>query len=582
MACKIHYIVATLVWLFASVAEASPEYVLTNGRIITVDGDNRIAEAVAIAAGRITAVGTSRQVSRLAGARTQMIDLNGRTVIPGLIDTHIHAIRDALTYSRTIDWADVRTLADALQTLRNAAQSTPPGNWLLVTGAWDIHQFVEGRTPTPAELDAVSADHPIYVQHQFSSATMNRAAVQALALSRDSVAAIARGLPVEVEVDASGTPTGVVYGHGYGTTLTRLIAPAFRMSFDEQIASTQRFLDVLNSMGLTGIVDQGDLFDNQYRALFDVWSRSGLPVRVRYNLIPYGIAPGTTTAEDIAALEKLTLLVPPRGGDSYLRFAGLGELLDFGLYDGSLNTDAPVRITDDGRRLGLARSLWAARHGYSINIHATRDATAREILSIFEEVNRAVPVARLRWKIEHGEDLTPETLQRIRALGMGYSVHDRMFYGGDRYVETRGQEIARRSPPIVSAMRLGITVTGGTDGPVISPYNPFVALQWIVDGRSISGTATRTAQELPSRMDALRIYTINGAWSTFEEQERGSIEAGKLADLVVLDRDYLSVPVDQIGSIRPLMTMVGGRPTFARGPFERLRRTSSTRVSAAN
>lgn len=549
-------------------AAQQPDTIFVNGKILTVDKQSSVAEAIAIGGDRISAVGPTAQVRALAGAKTRIVDLEGRTVIPGLIDSHIHAIRDGLTYARRIDWANVRSLPEALETLRAAARTSPAGTWIVVAGAWNINQLPERRPPTPAELDSISAHHPIYVQHQFVTATLNRRAVQALDLTPQRLAEIANGLPVEAEVDAQGRLTGIIRGHGYGTTLTRLIAPALRLTPEEQAASTDRYFRVLNSVGLTGVIDQGDVQDDLYRPLFNLWQGSGLTLRVRYNLIPYGLSANARPDQDIAALEQLTRLVPPRGGDPYLRFLGLGELLDFGLFDGFLNINRPITITPEAMRLGEARAQWAAANGYSINIHATHDATARRLLDIFERVNSRYPIARLRWKIEHGENLSAATLDRIRRLGMGYSVQDRMLYGGDDYIRSRGVEMARFSPPIVSAMRRGIVVSGGTDGAVIAPYSPFASLQWMIDGRTATGASTRGANELTSRMDALRIYTINGAWGSFEENDRGSLEAGKLADLVVLDADYLTVPVELISGIRPVLTMVGGRPVYARGPYQ--------------
>lgn len=554
----------------SAAAAAQPATIFVNGKVVTVDEHSSIAEGLAVEGDRITAVGSSEEIRRLAGPTTRVVDLEGRTVIPGLIDSHIHAIRDGLTYARRIDWADVGSLDEALETLRDAARASPPGTWIVVAGAWNINQIPERRTPTPAELDAVSTAHPIYVQHQFVTATLNRRAVETLDLTPQRMAEIANGLPVEVEVDAQGRPTGIIQGNGYGTTLTRLIAPALQLDPEEQAASTDRYFRVLNSVGLTGVIDQGDVQDDLYRPLFNLWQRSGLTLRVRYNLIPYGTSNGFRADQDIAGLEQLTRLVPPRGGDSYLRFLGFGELLDFSLFDGFLNIDRPITVTDEAMRLGEARASWAAANGYSINIHATHDSTAQRLLDIFERVNARQPIARLRWKIEHGENLSAATLGRMQSLGVGYSVQDRMLYGGDDYVRTRGIEAARRSPPIVSAMRRGIVVSGGTDGAVIAPYSPFASLQWMIDGRTATGAPTRSEAELASRMDALRIYTLNGAWGSFEERERGSLEAGKLADLVILDADYLTVPVDRIAAIRPLLTMVGGRAVYARGPYQAL------------
>ncbi len=172
----------------------------------------------------------------------------------------------------------------------------------------------------------------------------------------------------------------------------------------------------------------------------------------------------------------------------------------------------------------------------------------------------------LRWSFTHLENGSPETLARMKALGMGYGVQDRLYFSGEQWVRNLGEDPARRAPPIKSALDAGIVVGGGTDFP-LSPYNPWVSIQWFVDGKTQSGVSLRSAEESPSRLEALRIYTRNSAWMSFDEDERGSLEVGKLADLAVLSADYLDVATDEISDIESLLTMVGGTITYAAGPF---------------
>lgn len=550
----------------AHAAPRETDMVLVNGKIVTMDPQDRVAEAVAIRGGRIVAVGSNQDVSRLADGSTRRIDLHGRTVVPGLIDSHVHAVRDALFYSSKVDWSDAESLSDALARLRARAVATPPGAWIIVVGSWSPYQFPERRGPTPAELDAISADHPIFVQYEFEWAVLNRLALRTLAITQAGLTAQAPQQPLELERGADGSPTGVIIGHGFGESLRRLIAPALTPTAEEQIRSTEAFFHKLNGLGLTGIIDQADVPHGQYRPLFQLWRSDRLSLRVRYNLLPERTVtpPDTREGAEFGSIQEMTQFLPPGGGDDRLRFLGLGEALVSGLIDGALNSDPPLALRPEAVPEGLRLARWAAAQGYSLSVHASHAATADKILDIFEEVNRTIPIGPLRWRIEHGEDIGPAELARMKALGVAFSVQDRLYYGGDTFIRLRGAEVARRSPPIGTALRMGLKVMGGTDGTVITPPSPFVSLQWMLDGRTASGRPTRGSEEIPSRLEALSLYTRNGAWASFDEDKRGSIEPGKLADLVVLTDDYLTVPIQRIGAIKAELTILGGQVVYDR------------------
>jgi predicted amidohydrolase YtcJ len=206
----------------------------------------------------------------------------------------------------------------------------------------------------------------------------------------------------------------------------------------------------------------------------------------------------------------------------------------------------------------------------TITQHWSRDASVGELLSVFERVNKEVPIAPLRWSIAHLNDASPETLRRMKALGVGWTVQDAMYFSGEQFQRQEGAAAARRAPPVETAKEIGVAIGAGTDAHRVASYNPFTALQWFLDGKTVGGIALRGPEETPDRKDALRFYTLGSAWFSHDEKKRGSLELGKLADLAVLSKDYMTVPVDQVGALESLLTMVGGKIVYAAGPFKQL------------
>lgn len=533
------------------------DMVLLNGKVLTVDSKNTVAQAVAIKGERILAVGSTSEIRKLADKKTSVVELNGRTVIPGLIDSHIHAVRDGLSYSTRVDLEGAKTIADVLAALRNQARQEKPGQWILVNGGWHQDQLAEHRAPTQAELDLAAPDHPVVVVHQFDFFVLNRLAMQALNISRAEDVA-----PLKLELDARGEPTGVVTIAGNSAYMSKVMGKIPNPDAEDGVTGTLAYFRALNRVAITGFTSDDSVSGENYQALFNVWRQGRLTVRVRLNLMTREKADG----KELADIRQALQLTPPLWGDNTLRILGLGEIITWGMYDGNYLYDLPPR-TAAAKKVALDFALWAAQNGYPIEVHSARDETTKAYLDVFEEVNKTVPIAPLRWKIAHCEDCSVESLRRMKALGMGWNVQDRMYFGGDTYIAKRGAALALQSPRVQTASRMGIVVSGGTDATVIAPYNPFISLRWFITGKTLLGRATRGASELPSRAEALRFYTINSAWTSFEERERGSLEAGKLADLAVLDRDYMTVPEDDIGNIKSLLTMVGGEIVFADKPF---------------
>jgi predicted amidohydrolase YtcJ len=228
------------------------------------------------------------------------------------------------------------------------------------------------------------------------------------------------------------------------------------------------------------------------------------------------------------------------------------------------NNDSP---TEAQKQQYYEVARWAASRGMVLTQHWNNDASVHHLLDVFERVNRDIPIAGLRWSIAHLNDASVESLQRMKALGVGWLMQDAMYFNGDALVRSRGADVARRMPPIKTAMNMGVQVGGGTDAHRVMSYNPFAALQWMVDGRTIAGTPTRDADELTTRDEALRLYTEGSAGFTHDEARRGALTPGRLADLAVLTKDYAGVPAAEIGGIESVLTMVGGQIVFAAGEF---------------
>src|SRR5262245_41045900 len=404
----------------------APDVVLINGRIATLDQRSSIQQGMAVRDGKVVALGDTAGIRKSAGPATRVIDLQGRTVIPGLIDSHLHAIRAALSFSTEVNWIGAPSLTDALRRISEAAKRRP-GAWLIVAGGWNEEQFAERRRPTQAELTAAAPDSPVYVQLGYGWVLMTERGFKTLGIGGDS------DLPSggRLERDASGRPTGGITGGN--AAIVSLFDRLPKPTYAQQVEGTKAFFRELNRLGITGVVDPGgnNLLPGDYEALFDVWRSRQMTVRVAYSLN------GQTAGSELDELKGLTTLLPMRFGDDMLRFNGIGERVTLAMNNNPRPSDA-----DKEQYYAVAR--WAAGRGMSLTMHWNADADVDLLLGIFERVNREIPIAPLRWSIAHLNDASERTLTRMKALGVGWTVQDAMYFGGEQFVRQSGREAAQR------------------------------------------------------------------------------------------------------------------------------------------
>ena len=533
-------IVLFVVLALAAISPAwaqNSDTILVNGKILTVDTQFSTREALAIRDGKITVVGSNSEVRKQAGPRTRVIDLQGRTVIPGLIDSHIHAIRAGQTFTTEVNWVSATSLAEALNRIHEASLAKKPGSWLTVAGGWHPEQFKEKRRPTQADLVTAAPDNPVYVQLNYEWEVMTPAGFAAMGIN--SEADLPR--PGRFERDASGKPTGAIENGGGFDVAIALFDKLPHPTFDEQVEGTKKFFRELNRLGLTGVGDPGgnNLNPENYQVVFKVWRQHQLTIRIAYSLC------GPTPGKEFEELKSLTQMLPQGFGDEMLKFNGLGERITWGMN----NNDHPT-AEDKEKYYQIVR--WAAQNGMPVTMHWPNDKTADTLLSIYERVNSEFPVNDLRWSVAHLTNASPENLRRMKAMGVGWTMQ------------------RPSAASVENAKELGVNMGEGTDAHRVASYNPFTEFQWLLLDSKNAGGVKRGPEQTPTREDALRAYTIGSAWFSFDENKRGSLEPGKLADLAVLSKDYMALPLDRISSIESLLTMVGGKIVYAAGPYAQL------------
>jgi predicted amidohydrolase YtcJ len=542
---------------------AGADLIVFNGRIATQDARRSFAAAVAIREGRFMAVGTDADIMTYRGDTTQMIDVSGRTVIPGLNDSHIHPIRGGLNYNLELRWDGVPSLADALRMLRAQAQRTPPPQWVRVVGGWTEFQFAERRLPTLDELNAVAPDTPVFVLHLYDRAFLNRAALRAVGYTKDTPDPPGG----EIQRDKAGNPTGLIIAKPNALILYATLAKGPKLAPEEQMSSTRLFMRELNRFGLTSVIDAGGGFQNypeDYAVIAALHEQGLLTLRFAYNLFTQ------KPQEELNDFRRWTTMTRPGAGDDYYRVNGAGEMLVYSAadFEDFLEPRPELPPTMESDLKAVVQLL--AEHRWPFRLHATYDETVGRALQVFEAVNRAVPLSDLHWFFDHCETISDRNIERIKALGGGIAIQHRMAYQGEYFIERYGAQAAERTPPITNMLAMGVPVGAGTDATRVASYNPWVALYWLVTGKTVGGTRLYPERNRLDRMEALRLYTVGSSWFSREEGTKGAIMPGQLADLAVLSADYFSVPEEQIKSIEAVLTIVGGKPVYGAGPFASL------------
>jgi len=537
------------------------DMILYNGAIHTVDRDAPKATAVAISDGKFIAVGDDASVMLLAADTTIKIDLKKKTVVPGINDSHTHLIRGGLNYNLELRWDGVPSLADALRMLKEQVDRTPSPQWVRVVGGWTDFQFAERRMPTLKEINDLSPDTPVFILHLYDRAFLNRAALKVVGFNKTTPAPKGG----QIEYDANGEPTGLILATPNAMILYSTLAKGPKLSYEHQMNSTRHYMREMNRLGITSVIDAGGGFQNfpdDYKIVEELNEQGQLTVRIAYNLFTQH---PNQEKEDF---DNWTKTVKLYQGDDMYRHNGAGEMLVFSAADFEdfvqPRPDLPELMEEELERVVhlLVENRWPFR------LHATYNESITRFLNVFEKINREIPFDGLPWIFDHAETIDEKNMERVKALGGGIAIQNRMAFQGENFAGRYGLEAAGATPPVKQMLDMEIPVGGGTDATRVSSYNPWVALYWLSSGKTVGGMELFHQNSRISRETALELYTRGSAWFSNEQHKKGSIKVGQLADLVVLNKDYFTVTDEEIKSIEADLTVVDGKIVYARGDFK--------------
>ena len=549
-----------------SQAQQGTDIIIINGKISTLDENNTVTEAVAIAGSKILATGSNRQMLKLKTKQTKIIDAKGNRVVPGLFDSHLHVIRGGRFYNSELRWDGVSTLKRALEILKEQSQRTPNGQWVRVVGGWNEYQFEEKRLPTIDEINDATGNVPAFILYLYGKAWLNKAGLKTLNINADSPNPVG-GL---IEKDNDGNPTGLLVAEPNAFILYSTLARLPELSNEEKVNSTIQYMTELNSLGVTAVMDAGGGFQNfpdDYTVTDSLNKLGKITVRLPYFL--FAQKKGSELNDYSKWMGMVEIDEHGNNGindiDYYVGGAGenlVGDAADFENFlfprpelpaSMEVNLKAVVQM--------LVKKRWPFR------LHATYNESITRNLNVIEEVNKETPLNGLIWFIDHAETISEENMLRIKNLGGGIAIQHRMAYQGESFIHRYGKQAALATPPVKRMLELGIPVGLGTDGTRVASYNPWMALYWITTGKTIGGTQILSKENTLDRVTALRLMT-SGGYSLIKEGMKGKIINGYYADLIILDKDYLGVLDEEIKTITAKLTIVDGKVVYGMGEYK--------------
>ena len=525
-----------------------PDLVIFNAKVVTVDDRFSIAQALAIKGPRIVAVGSSAAIGKLAGPNTKTIDARGRTVIPGLIDNHAHFVRVAEKWHSEMRLDGVSTRGEAITMLQDRVRAAKPGEWIVALGGWSEEQFTDDPRGFPlAELDKLAPANPVALQAVYRHTYLNTAALKSAGIDEKTP----NPPGGTIEKDASGKPTGLVTGAGGVAFVAAKVPLAEKQQWLQNARNVVQFL---NSVGMTTWMDAGGrgMSSAHYEPYRQLAENGELNIRVFWQIVRQ---PSTPKHVD-AVLAEIPTFKPFQGTD-YFDNVGYGESVYNPINTQLLNPKANTRPEDMAQWGRITRAL--AQQGIYVNSHVEMEPAIDAFLTLYEEINREKPIKGLRWALSHIDQVTPPQIERMKRLGMTAQIHTRPLIQGVLMHRFHGER-AWSMPPMRMVQDSGIMWGLGSDATAVTTSNPFYNLWFAVTGKMIGGHQVN--RQTITREEALIAHTRNNAYVVFQESNLGSLQPGKYADLLVLDRDYLTIPADQIRDIRPVLTMVGGRVVY--------------------
>ena len=520
---------------------APADAIFINGNVVTVDTGSRVTQAFAIKDGKFLSVGSTEEIKTMAGSNTQVVDLKGRTVIPGLADGHFHSAGGG----PGIDISQARSLADVFAKITDAAKTATPGQILVSNSDWHEAQLKEQRTPTATELEAAAPGIPVVLVRGGHSYFLNKTALAKWNFTTSSPVPAGGAIPK----DANGNLTGELVDTARDPVQLPPSPPATQASVAKEQA-------VLNSYGLTSVRVAGTNVA-AYRLLQQV--RDSGKSTVRYSVLFRGVPLDTLASEKIRQGD----------GDSLVKVWGIKMAVDGG-FEGAHTTQAYAEpMGQGGTYFGLMTVPQASfndsviaynKGGWRVATHAVGDAAIDQVLEGYEKASLAKDIRQDGWTIEHAAIMRPDQLPKLKALNLRMSVQDHLYLVAPVLKNYLGVDRYSQYSPVRTYLDAGLLVAGGTDAPVI-PINPFWGLYHLVSRDSISG-GVAGANQATTRAEALRVLTVNNAKLTDESDIKGSIEAAKLADFVVISGDIMTIPTGEIEDLKALETYVGGKRVY--------------------
>ena len=540
--------------ILVSAQQSPADLILYNGKIITVDNTFSIAQAVAVRGDRIVEVGTDQEINQLAGPNTRRIDLEGKSVTPGFIDNHAHFMEEGAYWTLETRLDGIESRTQALEILRAAAEAKGPGEWVFTIGGWSPDQFADdSRFFTRDELDEVLPDNPLYLQVTRDSSFVNSRAIEAVGIDKMTDPAFER--------NANGRLTGVITNDEAADDVKT--AAGFLRNLPEGLleSSSLQMLKDFSKAGLTASAGSC-----QYVDLYRRFQQEGrLSMRFFCFRGPEGGGGGGRggggrgggggPASDADLYESMASL-KYFDGDEWIDHVNRGERL-IRMQDAvtDMGPSESPEAWDEWGRVALA----AARARIPLQIHTTMEWTIEEQLKQVEKVNQQYPIRNLRWAFMHMEQVTPDQIERMKKLNMFIALNPRTVVAGMTYIRRHGER-GYTMPNLKAIQDSGIMWGLGTDAFEVNQYRPFTTLYWAVTGKMVGG---KVVTRYPiGRVDALIAHTRSNAFLFSRENDLGSIAKGRFADMVVLNKDYLTVPADEIKEIESVLTIVGGRIAY--------------------
>lgn len=529
---------------------AAPTLVLYNARVITVDAAFSIAEAVAIAGERVMAVGTSAQMRAIAGPETRLVDLKGQALLPGLMDNHLHGAGGGAG----VDLSRARSLSDVAKALAERIKGAKPGDLIVSNSDWHEAQLQEQRLPLRDDLDRIAPQNPVILVRGGHEYILNSPA-------------LARSNITEKSVEPAGGritryPDGRLNGELVDAARSLVQLPRLSVSPGDAMRARVEGYKKLNAAGLTTVRHPG-VSVAEYRTLQEIQKREPT---MRVNVL----LSNAITAGD-AAPPLLASGIDMGEGDEWLRVGGVKLAVDGGFEGGLMRepyeepwgerkTFRGLQTVDTERFVATVRAF--NQQDWRVATHAVGDAAIDLVLNAYEKANADQSIVGRRWSIEHAFIGRPDHLPRMKALGVAIAAQNHLYLAGPSLVKYWGATRAGITTPVRMYLEAGLPVSSGTDAPVV-PYPPLWTIYHFVTRDTITGGVLGAGQRV-SREQAIRMATINNAWLMMEEQDKGSIEPGKLADLIVLNEDPLTCPELRLRDAQVMMTIVGGRTVFQR------------------